>query len=162
MLAGYGAPGDPLDPAQSEPYPETLRVLDEIVTDFIIETCHSAVEVAAYSGRQKLKTSDFEFVLRKDPAKVGHVQSMFEKKRNLDTQRRGADFDQLGTAGKIGVDDLAALAQEAGEEGTRKGVGRGKGRRKREREKEDGGPDGDGGSGDGTTERGSKKAKSEG
>jgi transcription initiation factor TFIID subunit 13 len=162
MLAGYGAPGDPLDPAQSEPYPETLRVLDEIVTDFIIETCHSAVEVAAYSGRQKLKTSDFEFVLRKDPAKVGHVQSMFEKKRNLDTQRRGADFDKLGTAGKIGVDDLAALAQEAGEEGTRKGVGRGKGRRKREREKEDGGPDGDGGSGDGTTERGSKKAKSEG
>lgn len=162
MLAGYGAPGDPFDPAQSEPYPETLRVLDEIVTDFIIETCHSAVEVAAYSGRQKLKTSDFEFVLRKDPAKVGHVQSMFEKKRNLDTQRRGADFDQLGTAGKIGVDDLAALAQEAGEEGTRKGVGRGKGRRKREREKEEGGVDGDGVSGDGMMERGSKKARSEG
>jgi transcription initiation factor TFIID subunit 13 len=164
MLAGYGAPGNPLDPAQSEPYPETLRVLDEIVTDFIIETCHAVVEVAAYSGRQKLKTSDFEFVLRKDPAKVGHVQSMFEKKRNLDTQRRGADFDQLGTAGKIGVDDLAALAQEAGEEGTRKGVGRGKGRRKREREKEEGGADGDGdgASGDGTTERGSKKARSEG
>ena len=161
MLAGYGAPGDPFDQTQSEPYPETLRVLDEIVTDFIIETCHSAVEVAAYSGRQKLKTSDFEFVLRKDPAKVGHVQGMFEKKRKLDTERRGADFDQLGAAGKIGVDDLAALAQEAGEEG-RKGVGRGKGRRKREREKEDGGVEGDGGSRDGTAERGSKKARSEG
>lgn len=162
MLAGYGAPGDPFNPAQSEPYPETLRVLDEILTDFIIETCHSAVEVAAYSGRQKLKTSDFEFVLRKDPAKVGHVQGMFEKKRNLDTQRRGADFEGLGTGGKIAVDDLAVLAQEAGEEGTRKGIGRGKGRRKREREKEDAGVDGDGGSGDGTTEKGSKKARSEG
>ena len=162
MLTGYGAPGDPFDPALSEPYPETLRVLDEIVTDFIIETCHSAVEVAAYSGRQKLKTSDFEFVLRKDPAKVGHVQNMFEKKRKLDVERRGADFDQLGGAGKIGVDDLTLLAHEAGEEGTRKGVGRGKGRRKRERETEDGGLDGDGGSGDGATEKGSKKARSEG
>jgi hypothetical protein len=101
---------------------------------------------------------------------------MFEKKRNLDTQRRGADFDQLGTAGKIGVDDLAALAHEAGEEGTRKGVGRGKGRRKRERERDvdleqrddpGGGGDaasgggGGGGGGDGLTERGSKKARSE-
>lgn len=157
MLQGYGAPGNPFDPAQSEPYPETLRVLDEILTDFIIETCHSAVEVAAYSGRQKLKTSDFEFVLRKDAAKVGHVQGMFEKKRDIDSKRKGADFEGLGV-GKIGVDDLAALAQEAGEEGTRKGVGRGKGRRKREREKDDG----DGVSADGKTEKSSKKARSEG
>jgi len=157
MLLGYGAPGDPLDPVTSEPYPETLRVLDEILTDFIIETCHSAVEVAAYSGRQKLKASDFEFVLRKDPAKVGHVQGMFEKKRDIDNKRKGADFEGLG-AGKMGVDDLAVLAMEAGEEGTRKGVGRGKGRRKREREKEDG----DVTSLGTKTEKSSKKARSEG
>ena len=156
MLQGYGAPGDPSDATQSQPYPETLRCLDEILTDFIIETCHSAVEVAAYCGRQKLKTSDFEFVLRKDPDKVGHVQAMFEKKRILDNSRKGADFDALG-GGKIGVEDLAVLAQEAGEEGTRKGVGRGKGRRKREREKED-----DVGSANGKTEKSSKKARSEG
>ena len=158
MLQAFGAPGDPFDPQQSEPYPETLRVLDEILTDFIIETCHAAVEVANYSGRQKLKADDFSFVLRKDPAKLGHVQGMFDKKRKIDTSRKGTNFDELG-GGKIGVDDLAALAQEAGEEGTRKGVGRGKGRKKRKEDDKDKEKDEDS---DEKSEKRSKKAKSEG
>ena len=148
LLAGYGAPGDPLSSSQSQPYPETLRVLDEMVTDFIIETCHSAVEVANYSGRQKLKTSDFEFVLRKDPMKVGHVQTMFERSKEIKDARKGADLEGLGGGGaaRIGVEDLTVLAREAGEEGTRKGVGRGKGRKKK-REREGEGEEGAGGGG---------------
>src|SRR3954469_23865184 len=30
----------------NQPFPETVRVLDEILTDFIIETCHNAVGAA--------------------------------------------------------------------------------------------------------------------
>ena len=162
LLAGYGAPGDPLSTSQSQPYPETLRVLDEIVTDFIIETCHSAVEVANYSGRQKLKTSDFEFVLRKDPMKVGHVQTMFERSKEIKDAKKGADFEGLGGGGggaagmgRIGVEDLTVLAREAGEEGTRKGVGRGKGRKKK-REME-----GEGGAGGGAEDARSNGARDE-
>lgn len=154
MLTGCGSPGNPFDPKQSEPYLETLRCLDEIVTDFIIETCHAAVEVATYAGRQKLKPSDFEFMLRKDAQKLGHVQTMLERKKEIDNAKKVTNFDDLGGAGgRIGVDDLAALAQEAGEEGTRKGVGRGRGRRKRERESEGDGVD--------KSEKNSKKARPE-
>ncbi|RMZ85999.1 hypothetical protein DV737_g246, partial [Chaetothyriales sp. CBS 132003] len=58
------------------PFPETLRVLDEIVTDFIIETCHEAVAHATLARRQKLTINDFKFVLRKDRMKLGRVHEM--------------------------------------------------------------------------------------
>ncbi|RMD42500.1 hypothetical protein DV735_g2580, partial [Chaetothyriales sp. CBS 134920] len=58
------------------PFPETLRVLDEIVTDFIIETCHEAVAHAALARRQKLTINDFKFVLRRDQMKLGRVHEI--------------------------------------------------------------------------------------
>jgi transcription initiation factor TFIID subunit 13 len=164
MLIAFGAPMPPshISPTlAAEPYPETLRVLDEILTDFIIETCHAAAAVASYANRQKLKTSDFEFVLRKDKHKLGHVQSMFEKKRVLDRDRKGADFEGLG-GGRMGVGDLEVLAEGAGEKGTAKGVGRGRGKRRkkaeidREKDREAAG----GGGGD-EGERPTKKARSD-
>ena len=88
MLQAFGAPGDPFNPDQAETYPETLRVLDEILTDFIIETCHGAVEVANYAGRQKLKTEDFLFVLRKDEKKLGRVQELFASQREIAHAKR--------------------------------------------------------------------------
>ena len=53
-----------------EPLPETVRVLDAIVTDFVIENCHQAAQVATYAGRQKVKLDDFRFVMRKDAIKL--------------------------------------------------------------------------------------------
>ncbi|KAI5295221.1 Transcription initiation factor TFIID subunit 13 [Ascosphaera acerosa] len=75
-----------------EPLPETLRCLDEIVTDFIIETCHEAAQAAAYTRRQKIKVDDFRFALRKDPVKLGRVQELFRLERELKEARRA--FDQ--------------------------------------------------------------------
>ncbi|KAH0288958.1 hypothetical protein KCU71_g15608, partial [Aureobasidium melanogenum] len=57
----------------TQPLPATLTTLDEIITDFIIETCHSAAICASYSRRQKIKVDDFKWVLRRDAKKLGRV-----------------------------------------------------------------------------------------
>lgn len=121
----------------TQPFPETVRVLDEILTDFIIETCHNAVSVASYSGRAKLKLSDFEFVLRRDAVKLGRVQEMFKKKRDIDNKKKLFDTNEGREGTKMAVGDLVNLGEVVGEEGTGKGKGRGRGRRKK-RERDDG------------------------
>ncbi|KAG7004698.1 hypothetical protein G7Y79_00024g056480 [Physcia stellaris] len=52
-LYAFGDVKDPLD--------ETVRVLDELATDFVIETCHKANQVANLSGRQKVKDARKQF-----------------------------------------------------------------------------------------------------
>jgi transcription initiation factor TFIID subunit 13 len=141
----------------TEPFPETVRVLDEILTDFIIETCHNAVAIASYSGRTKLKLADFEWVLRKDAMKLGRVSEMFRKEKELKDKRKVGD---TGAGGKLAVNELIELGGVAGEEGTGKGKGRGRGRRKKRGIDEVDGDGVGGDEGDGE-ERGSKKAKSE-
>ena len=145
MLQAFGAPHHPdftlgpipgeqrpNDPDRYKPYPETVRVLDEIVTDFIIETCHDAVAIASYSGRAKLKLADFEWAVRKDKNKLGHVHSMMQKKRDIDSKRKVFNVaDVGGDQTKIAVDDMQLLGGAVGEEGTGKGKGRGRGKRKK-------------------------------
>ncbi len=120
----------------NQPFPETLRVLDEMLTDFLIETCHNAVSVATYSGRAKLKLSDFEFILRRDNIKLGRVQEMFKKKRVIDDKKKVFHNNEGREGTKLAVEDLAILGGVVGEEGTGKGKGRGRGRR-RKRDRED-------------------------
>ncbi|KAI9840951.1 MAG: Transcription initiation factor TFIID subunit 13 [Thelocarpon superellum] len=71
-----------------EPLDETVKVLDEIVTDFIIETCHEAAAHASYSRRQKMKVDDFTFALRKDAIKLGRVQELVQMDKHLKTLRK--------------------------------------------------------------------------
>ncbi|EXJ80003.1 hypothetical protein A1O3_08289 [Capronia epimyces CBS 606.96] len=151
----------------SQPFPETLRVLDEILTDFIIETCHNAVSVATYSGRAKLKLSDFEFVLRRDSIKLGRVQEMFKKKRDIDNKKKLFDTNEGREGTKLAVGDLVNLGEVVGEEGTGKGKGRGRGRRKK-RDRDDAGDvagpgqaGGENGADDDLDERASKRPRSE-
>lgn len=145
MLYAFGAPSHPdltlgplpdqtrsHDPDRHKQYPETVRVLDEILTDFIIETCHDAVAIATYSGRAKLKLADFEWAIRKDARKLGHVHAMMQKKRALDSERKAFDVAAVGgEPQKLAVDNLQGLGEAVGEEGTGKGKGRGRGRRKK-------------------------------
>ncbi|KIV91320.1 hypothetical protein PV10_05871 [Exophiala mesophila] len=149
----------------NKPFPETIRVLDEMLTDFIIETCHNAVTIATYSGRAKLKLSDFEFVLRRDAVKLGRVQEMFKKKRDIDNKKKLFDTNEGKEGAKMNVGDLMNLGEVIGEEGTGKGKGRGRGRRKkRDREAEAGGDAagvGAAGDDDHRDEHTSKKPRSE-
>jgi transcription initiation factor TFIID subunit 13 len=71
----------------AEPLPETMRVLDEILTDFMQSLAFEATRAAHYSGRQKIKYEDFEFAFRKNPAFLGRVQETFEKQKMIKKAR---------------------------------------------------------------------------
>ncbi|PYI01716.1 putative transcription initiation factor TFIID subunit 13 [Aspergillus sclerotiicarbonarius CBS 121057] len=110
LLLAYGDPS-PHPSFSPEPLPETVRVLDEIVTDFVLEMCHGAAQYASYSRRQKIKVDDFRFALRRDPNKLGRVQELLRMERELKEARKAFDQndDQVGNlkdAGKKGLEDL--------------------------------------------------------
>lgn len=110
LLLAYGDPS-PHPSFPSEPLPETVRVLDEIVTDFILEMCHGAAQYASYSRRQKIKVDDFRFALRRDPNKLGRVQELLRMERELKEARKAFDQndDQIANlkdAGKKGMDEV--------------------------------------------------------
>ena len=69
------------------PLPETVRVLDEILTDFMQSIAFEASRAAQYTGRQKIKYEDFEFAFRKNPAFLGKVQEVFEKQKEIKKAR---------------------------------------------------------------------------
>jgi transcription initiation factor TFIID subunit 13 len=74
--------------------PETVRVLDEIITDYIIETCHEAAAVAHHARRAKIKIDDFKFMLRRDTGKLGRVTDMLETDKELKRKRKAFDTDE--------------------------------------------------------------------
>lgn len=119
----------------AEPFPETLRVLDEIVTDYIIETGQQALQVASYAGRAKLKVEDFTFVLRRDTKKLGRVQEMFGRNKMIKDARKTTGVGEGGDAvvdlKKLQAKDLQNFGDLVGEEGSGKGKGKGRGRRRK-------------------------------
>ena len=124
LLYAYGS--------SPRPVPSTLTTLDEILTDFIIETCHAAALSASYSRRQKIKVDDFKWVLRQDERLLGRVLEQLWRERTLREERRVMDLERMGNEGG-GVDGLVGLAEAGGvaEEGRKK-------RRKRRRAEADG------------------------
>ncbi|KAK4692133.1 transcription initiation factor TFIID subunit 13, partial [Lecanoromycetidae sp. Uapishka_2] len=92
MLYAFGDDHDPLD--------ETVRVLDEIVTDFIIETSHTAAKAAEVSGRTKLKIDDFKFAIRKDELSTGRVKELFAADKTLKASRQVLDPAE----GRVGLE----------------------------------------------------------
>ncbi|KAJ5281907.1 Transcription initiation factor TFIID subunit 13 [Penicillium angulare] len=114
LLLAYGDPS-PHPSFPSEPLPETVRVLDEIVTDFILELCHGAAQVAHHARRQKIKVDDFRFALRRDPNKLGRVQELLRMERELKEARKAFDQndDQVAKdAGKKGTNAPGAPTEE--------------------------------------------------
>ncbi|KAJ5145548.1 uncharacterized protein N7515_000112 [Penicillium bovifimosum] len=118
LLLAYGDPS-PHPSFPTEPLPETVRVLDEIITDFVLELCHGAGQVAHHARRQKIKVEDFRFALRRDPNKLGRVQELLRMERELKEARKAFDQndDQVAKeAGKKGAAAAAAAAAAAGED----------------------------------------------
>ncbi|KAF2479931.1 hypothetical protein BDY17DRAFT_234819, partial [Neohortaea acidophila] len=75
-------------PASQTSLPTTISALDEILTDFVIETCHAAALSASYSRRQKIKVDDFKWVLRKDERMLGRVLEQMWKERYMKEKRK--------------------------------------------------------------------------
>ncbi|KAI1427587.1 transcription initiation factor IID, 18kD subunit-domain-containing protein [Xylaria sp. FL1777] len=85
LLYAYGDVRDPI--------PETVRVLDEIVTEFLEGVCFEASRHAQVAGRQKLKFDDFEFALRRNPQYLGKVKAMIEKRQTIKEMRKTFNQD---------------------------------------------------------------------
>jgi transcription initiation factor TFIID subunit 13 len=85
---------------EQDPLPETVRVLDEIVTDFIIETCHTAARSATFSNRQKIKVDDFKFAIRNNEAMLGRVQELLGMDKELKEARKQFEVPE----GKTGLE----------------------------------------------------------
>ncbi|KAL8806565.1 MAG: hypothetical protein Q9223_004682 [Gallowayella weberi] len=83
-----------------DPLPETVRVLDEITTDFIIETCHAASRHATLNGRQKVKLEDFKFVVHGDERLLGRMTELIGMEKELKEARKGFNTDE----GKVGLE----------------------------------------------------------
>lgn len=108
LLYGGGDARDPL--------PETMRLLDEIATDFIQSLSFEAARIGQYSGRQKIKYEDFEFALRHNPLFLGKVREMFEMSKEVKDARKMPGIGE-GNLGKADINDLAKLGGGDGEEG---------------------------------------------
>ncbi|KAM7217169.1 Transcription initiation factor IID, 18kD subunit domain containing protein, partial [Rhypophila decipiens] len=106
MLYGHG------DVAQ--PLPETVRVLDEIATDFIQGISFEATRAAHHAGRQKVKFEDFEFAMRRNPAYMGKIQEVFEKKKEIENARKNFSIeDQLAKDEKAAAKNAERNAERA-------------------------------------------------
>ncbi|USP76807.1 uncharacterized protein yc1106_04081 [Curvularia clavata] len=98
------------------PLPETVRVLDEIITDYIIETCHEAASVAHHARRAKIKLDDFKFMLRRDTGKLGRVSEMLETDKELRKKRKAFDTDE----GAVIATKERERAREEGDKGKKR------------------------------------------
>jgi transcription initiation factor TFIID subunit 13 len=124
------------------PLAETVRVLDEIATDYIIETCHEAAAVAHHARRAKIKLDDFKFMLRRDTVKLGRVSDMLETDKELKRKRKAFDTDEGAVLAK---DDDAGGKEKEGEKKKRGDNDDGEPKTKRKKHKKtirvDGGAD---------------------
>ena len=92
MLFAFGDDKIPLD--------ETVRILDEITTDFVIETSHIASKAAEYSGRTKLKIDDFKFAIRGDEILTGRIRELLNTDKELKEARKQFDTGE----GRVGLE----------------------------------------------------------
>ena len=110
LLYAYG--DNVRTPATPQPLPLTITALDEILTDFIIETCHAAALSASYSRRQKIKVDDFKWVLRRDERLLGRVLEQLWRERQMKEARKAVDMEVMAKEGGLGA--LEGLAEAGG------------------------------------------------
>ena len=113
--------------------PETVRVLDEIVTDFVIETCHTAARSATYSNRQKIKVDDFKFAVRRSDAMLGRLQERANMAAQMEKARR--QLDDEFAEGRQGLERGNRLAKDAAADVDGGEAGGGRPRKKQKRKK---------------------------
>lgn len=124
-----------------------MRVLDEIITDYIIETCHEAASVAHHARRAKIKLDDFKFMLRRDTGKLGRVSEMLETDKELKRKRKAFDTDEGAVladrervgGGGGGAERAEGAKEGAEDKGRKEEEERRRKKKKKRREEEEGG-----------------------
>ncbi|KAK8086735.1 transcription initiation factor IID [Apiospora phragmitis] len=101
-----------------QPLPDTVRVMDEIMTEFLEGVCFEASQHAQYASRQKLKFDDFEFSLPRNPQYLGRVAAMVEKRKHIKEMRRAFQPDDDAVLKSQGKDEAGALIGGLGNQAT--------------------------------------------
>lgn len=89
----------------SNPQPDTINVMEELLIEHITDVCTQAQRVASNKG--KVKVDDFKFALRTDHKKLSRVEELLYMQEVIARARSQRD-------------DLATFAQEEAEEEKRR------------------------------------------
>lgn len=81
------------------PLQDSVQMLDEIVTEYIVDMCHDAARMASQARRNKIKVDDFKFALRRDPRKLGRVEELLVMTKVIADARK--QFDDKPDEGKL-------------------------------------------------------------
>ncbi|KAI1846500.1 hypothetical protein JX265_004977 [Neoarthrinium moseri] len=87
------------------PLPESVRVMDDILTQFLEGICFEATRHATVAGRQKLKFEDFEFSLRRQPEYLGKIKTMIDKRKEITRMRKAFQPDDDAVVNSHGAED---------------------------------------------------------
>mmetsp|Transcript_19076 Transcript_19076/g.36456 ORF Transcript_19076/g.36456 Transcript_19076/m.36456 type:complete len:142 (+) Transcript_19076:734-1159(+) len=85
MLFGFGDVANPL--------PETVELVEELVTDYVTDLMHKALEGSA-AQRGRLAHQDIVFLVRKDERKYNRCLELLEMNEELKRARKNFDFDE--------------------------------------------------------------------
>lgn len=72
----------------SDPLPDTVDALEDVLVNFIVDTCHDAIDFAKVTKRQKIKVDDFAFSWRRDPVKYGRVFELLRLQEVINKARK--------------------------------------------------------------------------
>lgn len=72
------------------PYKESVDLVEEMMTDFMIETMNKAMAASALKGG-KPNTEDLLFLVRKDPRKYNRVKELLFLQKEIVQAKKGFD-----------------------------------------------------------------------
>lgn len=75
MMYGFGDDENPL--------PETVRLMEEIVLDYIANLAVKSTDIAHQHRRERPEVSDIKIIIRKDPQKLSRVRYLLEMKQEI-------------------------------------------------------------------------------
>ncbi|SCV02022.1 LAME_0G20054g1_1 [Lachancea meyersii CBS 8951] len=98
----------------SQPLPESVHCLDELVSSYLVDICMSAYRTAQTVHRNKIKVEDFKFVLRKDEVKLGRAEELIKLSKIITDANKLFKSSEGKTAKR--ARDMAEFNDEDGED----------------------------------------------
>ncbi|KAK9478825.1 transcription initiation factor IID, 18kD subunit-domain-containing protein [Lipomyces japonicus] len=74
-----------------DPDRESVAVLEDILSDYIVDMCHEAARMAKTTNRNKVKVDDFKFALRRDYKKLGRIDELQRLSKEIQQARKTFD-----------------------------------------------------------------------
>lgn len=75
MMSGFGD--------QQAPRPESVRLMEEIVLEYITGLAAKSTEIAQTNRRERPDVTDIKFIIRKDKRKLQRVRYLLEMKAEI-------------------------------------------------------------------------------